>query len=464
MSDGGVVGLIIEKVITKHESFNLFHAFKDDSYCFLLDSSMQNERLGRFSFMGSNPFLVFKSKNRSITITEDGITKSYEANPFEELKLLMNEYKTQHNHFIPFLGGAVGYFAYDMGQHIETLPRTATDDVNIPDCCFGFYDSVVAIDNLKDEVYIIATGIKEKAEIAAEKLKNKLQSLPSEIPCDMQGKPCGEIQSNFTKENYMKAVQSIKDYIRSGDIYQANMTQRFKCHAEEEAFSIYSRLRKLNSAPFACYMNFGEGHILSSSPERFLKIKGKMIETRPIKGTRPRGRTVEEDKANRDELLSSEKDKSELLMIVDLERNDLGKVSNTGTVKVPELFCLEEYATVHHLVSTVTGEMRVGIEPIDVIKAAFPGGSITGAPKIRAMEVIDELEPTQRNIYTGSIGYLGFNGDVDLNIAIRTIVIKDKIAYFQAGGGIVWDSDPEMEYEETLHKAKALFKTLRNEK
>jgi para-aminobenzoate synthetase component 1 len=210
-------------------------------------------------------------------------------------------------------------------------------------------------------------------------------------------------------------------------------------------------------------MNFGEGYILSSSPERFLKIHDNLIETRPIKGTRPRGRTAEEDEANKAELLSSEKDKSELLMIVDLERNDIGKVSKTATVRVPELFYPEEYATVHHLVAAVTGEKQEGLDAIDVIKAAFPGGSITGAPKIRSMEIIDELEPTQRNIYTGSIGYMGFNGSVDLNIAIRTIVMKDGTAYFQAGGGIVWDSIPELEYEETLHKARALFRTLKNE-
>jgi para-aminobenzoate synthetase component I len=460
----GMVSLIIETIKTNYTAFELFHAFKDEPYSFLLDSSMENEKLGRYTFMGSSPFIVFKSKNQNITIEENNVTTSLMGNPFETLKELMRKYKTVDKNELPFLGGAVGYFAYDMGHHIEKLPSAAIDDVKIPDSCFGFYDSIIAIDHQAKETYIVAAGINEKPETAIENLKRKLKSITALSLVHKKGAVCSEIQSNFTKEDYLKAVQSIKDYIRSGDIYQANLTQRFKCHTEEAPFSIYSRLRQLNPAPFACYMNFEEGHILSSSPERFLKIQDNMIETRPIKGTRPRGKTPEEDKANKEELLSSEKDKSELLMIVDLERNDLGKVSKTGTVKVPELFYPEEYATVHHLVATVTGEMQDGLEPIDVIQAAFPGGSITGAPKIRAMEIIDELEPTQRNIYTGSIGYLGFNGSIDFNIAIRTIVMKEGTAYFQAGGGIVWDSDPELEYEETLHKAKALFRTLRNEK
>jgi para-aminobenzoate synthetase component 1 len=375
----------------------------------------------------------------------------------------MKEYKTEDSGIIPFQGGAVGYFGYDMGHHIEMLPRTAIDDVGIPDSCFGFYDCIIAKDHQSRDTYIIANGIKAKPETLIEVIKRKLNTLTESSFNKKPGIACGEIQSNFEKEDYLKAVRSIKGYIRKGDIYQANLTQRFRCNTEDSPFSIYGRLRQLNPAPFACYMNFGEGYILSSSPERFLKINDNIIETRPIKGTRPRGRTAEEDRANKEELLSSEKDKSELLMIVDLERNDLGKVSKTATVKVPELFYPEEYATVHHLVATVTGELQDGLEAIDAIKAAFPGGSITGAPKIRSMEIIDELEPTQRNIYTGSIGYMGFNGSVDLNIAIRTIVMKDGTAYFQAGGGIVWDSNPEMEYEETLHKARALFRTLRNE-
>lgn len=460
----GMVSLIIENIKTKGSAFELFHAFKDEPFCFLLDSSMENEKLGRYTFMGGSPFIIFKSKNQDITIKENNITRSFIGNPFEVLSELLKKYKTDDNSVIPFLGGAVGYFAYDMCHLIEKLPRTAVDDVKIPDSCFGFYDSIIAVDHLTGNSYIVATGLNEKPEIAVEEMKRKINNITSINFLCNQGVACSEIKSNFTKEDYLEAVVRIKNYIRAGDIYQANLTQRFKCQTDDYPFNIYSRLRQLNPAPFACYMNFEEGHILSSSPERYLKIQHNIIETRPIKGTRPRGRTVEEDKAYKEELMSSDKDKSELLMIVDLERNDIGKVSKAGTVQVPELFYPEEYATVHHLVATVTGEMLDDLEAIDVIQSAFPGGSITGAPKIRAMEIIDELEPTQRNIYTGSIGYLGFNGSIDLNIAIRTIVMKEGTAYFQAGGGIVWDSDPELEYEESLHKAKALFSTLRNEK
>lgn len=244
-------------------------------------------------------------------------------------------------------------------------------------------------------------------------------------------------QSNFIKNNYLDSIKRIKSYIKSGDIYQVNLTQRFSTKIEEDPWALYERQRKINPAPFAVYLDYEDFQILSTSPERFIKIEGKRIETRPIKGTIARGKTLEEDEKNKKILLSSEKDKSELLMIVDLERNDLGKISKPGSVVVEEIFALEEYPSVYHLVSTISGELKHDTELKDIIKAVFPGGSITGTPKIRAMEIIDELEPTQRNIYTGSLGYIDFNGNLDLNIVIRTIVIKNKTAYFQAGGAIV---------------------------
>jgi para-aminobenzoate synthetase component 1 len=271
-------------------------------------------------------------------------------------------------------------------------------------------------------------------------------------------------RGNFAKEGYMDALDAIHEYIRAGDIYQTNLTQRFQCQLQLEPLELYGLLRKINPAPFASYLDFGQGQIVSSSPERFIQVKGRSIETRPIKGTMPRGKNPQEDAANKKILENSEKDKAELLMIVDLQRNDVGKICKSGTVKVPELYKLETYETVFHLVSTVTGELKDDISPVDCVRATFPGGSITGAPKIRAMEIIDELEPTQRNIYTGSIGYLGFNGDLDLNIVIRTIICKDGEGYFQVGGGIVWDSDNQLEYEETYHKGKALFEALKYKK
>ncbi len=269
------------------------------------------------------------------------------------------------------------------------------------------------------------------------------------------------LKSNFTKEKFKNSVRKIKNYIKNGDVYQVNLTQRFSGTTELSSYELYRDLRKISPAPFGAYLNFDSFHILSNSPERFIKCFDNKIQTRPIKGTRPRGKDKIEDLKLQDELLNSEKDKAELLMIVDLQRNDLGKISKVGTVKVPELFVIEPYANVNHLVATVEGELEEGKSCIDIIKATFPGGSITGAPKIRAMEIIDELENTKRNVYTGSLGYIGFDGSMDLNIAIRTIIKKDDNLYFQVGGGITWDSNEEDEYNETLYKAKSIMKALR---
>ncbi|MCT4605551.1 MAG: aminodeoxychorismate synthase component I [Marinisporobacter sp.] len=454
--------MLIKKINTSYNSFELYTLFKDKPYSFFLDSGMDHKRLGKYSFIGFDPFVIFKSKNKKITITKDHETKTYIGNPFEKLRELLSFYKMDYETDLPFIGGAVGYFSYDLCHHIEKLPRTAIDDVHIPDCFLCFYDGIIIINHEKSEVSIAALGIKATEKEIISDIEKIIKNKPLPKIGYLPKKEKVSIQSNFKKEDYLKAINKVKDYILSGDIYQANMTQRFSCHIHEEPIMLYNRLRAINPAPFASFLNYGDFHIVSSSPERFIKINGNKIETRPIKGTRPRGKKLEEDIKNKEELLSSEKDQAELLMIVDLERNDLGKISKTGTVKVTELFHLETYPTVYHLVSTVIGEIKDEYDVIDCIEATFPGGSITGAPKIRAMEIIDELEPTQRNIYTGSIGYIGFNGNTDLNIVIRTIVCKNDKAYFQAGGGIVWDSDADLEYEETLHKAKALIKALKD--
>jgi para-aminobenzoate synthetase component 1 len=268
------------------------------------------------------------------------------------------------------------------------------------------------------------------------------------------------LKSNISHEEYIKAVAAAREYICAGDIFQVNLSQRFEADLNIPPYELYQRLRRINPAPFASYLNFDDVSVVSASPERFLKIRGDWVETRPIKGTRPRGKSGAEDKALAQELLSSAKDRAENVMIVDLERNDLGRVSRYGTVKVTELAILETYPTVFHLTSTVVGRLSPGKSRIDLLKATFPGGSITGAPKVRAMEIIDELEPTRRSVYTGSIGYLSFDGGMDLNIVIRTFVIKGSKAYFQVGGGIVYDSEPEAEYQETLDKARALIQAL----
>jgi len=454
--------MIIKEIKTTLTSFELFVLFKEYPYSFFLDSGRDSDNLGRYSFIGFDPFLVFTSKNDAITIQTKTEEKVYKGDPFEELQDLLKKYKMDYSSEFPFIGGAVGYLGYDLCHHIEDLPRRAQDDVKIPDCHMGFYDGIIIIDHQLNKTHIAALGIEEKPETIINQIKQTIES-NVKVPMrqDFKINENLEFKGNFTKQEYMNALDAIHDYIRAGDIYQTNLTQRFECELQLTPLELYGELRKINPAPFACYLDFGEGQIVCSSPERFIQIKGGNIETRPIKGTMPRGKTPEEDEANRNTLINSDKDKAELLMIVDLERNDIGKISKSGSVKVPELYKLEQYETVFHLVATVIGQLRDDVDAVDAIRATFPGGSITGAPKIRAMEIIDELEPTQRNIYTGSIGYIGFNGDLDLNIVIRTILCKNKKAYFQVGGGIVWDSQNESEYEETFDKGRALVEALK---
>ena len=445
--------IVIKEIATNLSSFELFSLFRDRRHCFFLDSGMDPEKLGRYSFIGFEP-------ERTLTAKEG-------VDAFAELKAFLEEYRLDYAGELPFIGGAVGYFGYELRHQVERLPKEAIDDVRIPDSFIGIYDGAIVVDHLLGKVHLASSGFFGNPEKwVAETEKVILAAEGMQFPVAMttlssEARP--KLTANMTKAYYLDAIARIKEYIRSGDIYQVNMTQRFQCRTEASPYELYTRLRNINPAPFAAYLDFGMGQLLSSSPERFLQIRNGKVQTRPIKGTRPRGASEQEDSANRQELLESEKDRAELLMIVDLMRNDLGRVCKTGSVKVTEMYHIEDYSTVFQLVSTVEGELEQGIHALDCIKAAFPGGSITGAPKIRAMEVIDELEPTQRNVYTGSIGYVGFNGDADLNIVIRTIMLKDETAYFQVGGGIVWDSDAEMEYEETLVKAKALIEALQAE-
>jgi para-aminobenzoate synthetase component 1 len=374
---------------------------------------------------------------------------------------------------VPFVGGAVGYLSYDLCRFIERLPSTAIDDLKLPECYFGFYDFVLAFDNLQGKTYAVSTGFPELREDKrikrAQERLNEMKAILAEAPSsDIEASfispsaPMGQVnlKGGFTHQQYADAVEKCRQYIIAGDIFEVNLSQRFEAELSITPYELYRRLRQINPAPFACYLDFDEVTVVGASPERFLRLRGDRVETRPIKGTRPRGKTPEGDKARAEELVGSPKDRAENIMIVDLERNDLGRVCRFGTVRVTELAILEEFPTVFHLTSTVEGQLREGKNGIDLLKATFPGGSITGAPKIRAMEIIDELEPTKRSVYTGSIGYLSFNGDLDLNIVIRTFLVKGKKAYFQVGGAVVYDSDPEAEYQETLDKARALIHAL----
>lgn len=461
---------LVQDVYTTQSAIDIFERFHHEPNSVFLDSGMLSSGLARYSFIARDPFLTFNCKGRTVTLNYRGKEEIHEnVDPFALLKNLLAKYTLpRHPNLPPLLGGIIGYFGYDMGYIIEKLPEKSVDDLGISDCQFGFYDTVIIVDHFLGKTMIASTGFPETSEDSRRKKAQERIDEHSALlarvftPHTITPPPKrqGEFKANFVREDYCDAVQKAIDYIFAGDIFQMNMTQRFAAPLYEHPFSLYKRLRGINPAPCASFLNFPDVTVASSSPERYLLVQGKFVETRPIKGTRPRGKDLASDEKLKDELWNSIKDRAELVMIVDLERNDLGRVCKYGSVRVPEIIRIEEYPTVFHLVSTVVGEMQDDKTVIDLVKASFPGGSITGAPKVRAMEIIDELEPQRRAIYTGSIGYIDFSGDADLNIVIRTFMIKNNMAYFNAGGGIVADSVPQLEYEETLHKARALIKAL----
>jgi para-aminobenzoate synthetase component 1 len=428
-----------------------------EDHAFFLDSGMDPNNLGGYSFLGMCPFLIMKSRGTTVRLTyNDGQSRCFNAHPFDVLRDLLDTYRCDDSLTeIPFSGGAVGYLSYDLGRLIEKLPGTSDDDLELPECYLAFYDSIIVFDHLQGKQFFVSVG-----EAGLNRLKQAISCPPVLGDACQVNSNAKNLKSNFSHEEYLKAVERTREHILAGDIFQANISQRFETPLTIPPYELYRSLRRINPAPFAAYLNFDEVTVISSSPERFLRLDGNQIQTRPIKGTRPRGKTNLEDRCLAQNLLTSDKDRAENIMIVDLERNDLGRVSIYGSVRVTELAVLESYATVHHLASCVEGILNPGKDRLDLLRATFPGGSITGAPKVRAMEIIEELEPTRRSVYTGSIGYFGFDGGMDLNIAIRTIIVKKGKAYFQVGGGIVFDSDPEAEYRETLDKARALMEAL----
>jgi len=489
----------------------------------LLESGTREPRLGRWSFLACNPFLTLRSKGRSVEVWRQERREVLEGDPFSVLRELMSGIRVARKAGSPpLIAGAIGYFGYDLGRFVERIPDRTVDDVPVADCHVGFYGAVVAVDHIAGRAFVSAIGAPETDANAARRLAERRAGELAELVSDgrrgsatpalqrerpggappvggwpsywaggtllpynynengpaalrlsadgrpttgQEGRSCPTgaelpISSNFTHDQYIVALRQVKEYIAAGDIYQANLSQRLSAPLASTPFDLYRRLTAENPAPFAGYLETPDAAVVCCSPERFIQVRGDEVETRPIKGTRPRGATPEEDARLAAELLASEKDRAENVMIVDLERNDLGRVCQFGSVHVPELFALESYATVHHLVSTVRGRLRKDATALDCLRASFPGGSITGAPKVRSMEIIEELEPTRRGIYTGAIGYVCFSGDMDVNIVIRTVVVKDGVAHFQVGGGIVADSDPEAEYQETIDKGQALARAL----
>jgi anthranilate/para-aminobenzoate synthase component I len=448
-------------------------------YSFLFESAKGPEVIARYSFIGVHPFAIVTIKDGLLNIeTSQGMNLRY-THPLKNLKKLLNRYHILPSPGLPpFPGGAACLINYDFVHYIEKISRNAPNDLKLPDAVFLFLDTILSFDHLTGKAWLQACPNAEEAVVigsitdeswslaydkACLKMDHILTSLIQNISqYDNNHKVQNiSIVHEMDKKYYMDIVKRAKEYIRAGDIFQANLSQRLYAYVNNVSpLEIYNLLRKINPSPFGAYMDLGDFFIVSSSPERLIRIRKGIVETRPIAGTRPRGKNAEDDSKMRNELLLNEKERAEHIMLIDLERNDLGRISDYGSVTVNELMITEDYSHVIHIVSNIKGAIAQGKDSLDVIKAVFPGGTITGVPKIRCMEIIDELEPAARGPYTGSMGYISFTGDMDLNIIIRTFVIKDNKAYVQAGAGIVADSDPEREYYETLSKAEALIKTL----
>ena len=487
---------LVEELVPAPDPVSACAAVAGMPYVLFLDSATHAHARDaaardRYSFLAADPAIVVRCKaGRAERLdARDGSRTPVEGHGLMEIRRLLEPFAAEPlAHLPPFQGGAAGYIAYDWGSVLERLPTPRYDDLSIPDLVLGLYDCVVAWDHDANRAWIVSTGLPELGRSRAERARRRLTEIARRLADQPDAHSVGQgvprrgpdiarapsypatevasaaalgLRSSFTHRGYLDAVTRVREYIVAGDIFQANVSQRLEAPLRESSWSLYRRLRALNPAPFAAYLAFQELHIVSASPERFLRLDHtRRVEARPIKGTRPRGIHPAHDAALGRALTDSAKDRAENLMIVDLLRNDLSRVCAPRSVRVPELFALEHYSTVHHLVSTVTGELSEGRDAVDLLTATFPGGSITGAPKVRAMEIIAELEPSRRGVYCGSIGYIGTTGVMDTSIAIRTYQVLDDAVYFSAGGGIVADSDPEQEYRETLDKARALIDAL----
>lgn len=447
----------IKKLDIYTSAAELFRIYQKEEECVFLDSSLVNQ-LGKYSIIGRCPYLKLVKDGEIFTI--NGLEEKEQT--FESyMKTYLAEHVDKNDSELPIISGAIGYFSYDYGRERQGIVSGEEEIVHIPEAAVTFYDFFIIEDCQKKEIWLIADGITGDAAQMLEEAEQRCKKIVQQGEERTKARAEIAVFPNFEKEEYKQAVADMIQYIIEGDIYIANMTQQLTIESKKKPLDVFYDLRRANPSPFGGYLDYGKYQIICASPERFLQMKKGTVHTRPIKGTRKRGETPEEDRMMRDELQNSEKDKSELLMIVDLERNDLNRVCVPGSVKVTELFTVEEYATVFHLVSDIEGTLQEGKNIMDLLEAAFPGGSITGAPKYRAMEIIDELEHGKRNLYTGSIGYLTLDGDCDFNIVIRTALHKDGRYHLGVGGGITAESDLEFEYEETLQKAKAILEALK---
>lgn len=463
------------------------NSLRDLGYAVLLESCRINRNTGRYSFVSADPYLIFRSRRDEVELSlpaappgRFGSRVTLKRRPLHKLRELMSNYRTVRMQGMPpFTGGILGFISYDFVHNFEKLSRTVRDDLDIPESYFAFVDFVVAFDHIEGRAWVIINPgarnqelgyrpiqadewprLYDEAAARIEMIASRLADGISQAEPDDAAFPSrGRLVPEMKKEEFISMVERCKEYIAAGDIYQANLSQRFFAEMGDiDALRLYRSLRRVNPSPFAAYLDFGDIKLVSSSPERLVRLVGGKADTRPIAGTRRRGLDFDEAMLLKAELLTNEKERAEHIMLLDLERNDLGKVCKYGTVRVDELMVVEDYSHVIHIVSNVSGELADGRDACDLIRALFPGGTITGVPKVRCMEIIDELEPVARGPYTGSLGYISNSGDMDLNIIIRTFVVKGGRAFVQAGAGIVADSDPEMEYLETIQKAEALKK------
>jgi para-aminobenzoate synthetase component I len=409
----------------------------------------------RFDILVADPFVTLRTHGTMTEVARrGGTTTQSQRSPFELLREELGELAPGAPG-LPFSGGAVGYFGYDLGRQLERIPSIAAADIAMPDLAMGLYDWAVVVDHTARRTWLVGNGRDALTFASWDALATRLSGEPPPDPPPFRVLELPK--SNLGRETYAAAFHAVQEYIRAGDCYQVNLTQRFEALAEGDAWHAYVRLRELNPAPFAAYLDLPDGRIVSSSPERFLRLRNGHVETKPIKGTRPRAKDQKRDRALAEELRASAKDRAENVMIVDLLRNDLGKVCVPGSVRASKLFDIESFASVHQLVSTVEGQLAPGKHALDLVAACFPGGSITGAPKVAAMKIIEQLEPQRRSVYCGSIGYIGFDGNMDTNIAIRTLVQQGDRVYTWAGGGVVADSNVDAEYQESLDKAAAML-------
>ncbi len=473
-TQGNLIPVFEEVHFDWETPISAFRKIDDGSFSFLLESVGGGEKWGRYSFLGSSPAYLFRSKGGEFEIVKDGevVQKGRERDPLLALENFLRKFRPVEHGLLPrFSGGAVGYVNYDVVKSFERIPDLLPQDLNVYSCLFMITDTLLVFDNLKQKVNVICNlfldgypSLKEAYQSAKEKIFRIIAKLKSPLshPDETDGVFSfrSSLRSNFSREEFMERVERAKQYIQAGDIIQVVLSQRFSAKIRCPAFNIYRALRSINPSPYLFYLRMGDMILLGASPEVMVRLEGRRIELRPLAGTSRRGNSPEEDLAMEKDLLSDEKERAEHIMLVDLGRNDVGRVAEIGSVKVTELMAVERYSHVMHIVSNIQGSLAPDKNAFDVFRAAFPAGTVSGAPKIRAMEIIEELEPVQRGPYAGAVGYFGFSGNMDTCITIRSILIKDKKAYVQSGAGIVADSVPENEYEETLNKAQAIFKAV----